>query len=139
MHWRVSQFERLQAWYVHFLKNFLTLFKFLLTFLLNFPSGQSFNFEGVPSDFISIIPSFFSAQSWSACYYQQHDRDLLVQVLFFLTLHITVRHHGSVQLGHFNFPQAMAPLVIAQDPDLTDSEEEKKKQNQNQLNLSRKR
>ena len=105
MHWRVSHFERLQAWYVHFLKNFLTqVFKFLLTFLLIFPSGQSFNFEGVPSDFISIIPSFFSAQAWSACYYQQHDRDLLVQVLFFLTLYRTVRHHGSVQLGHFNFP-----------------------------------
>jgi len=85
MHWRVSHFERLQAWYVHFLKNFLTqVFKFLLTFHIIFPSGQSFNFEGVPSDFVSIIPSFFSAQAWSACDYQQHDRDLLVQVLFFL-------------------------------------------------------
>ena len=47
-----------------------------------------------------------------------------MQVLFFNTF--SVRHHGALLPGPFNFPWAMAPLVIAQDPDLTDSEEEKK-------------
>ena len=51
--------------------------------LKKFQSGQSFNFEGVPSDFVSLIPSFFCAQAWTACYYQHHDCDILVQLLFF--------------------------------------------------------